>query len=129
MSRIYFCKMEFSLSKWNLLFQSTFFNKILSFFIKLHMCHCVIDTFYLLFFENLYRDFTLIAPLFSSSPIGAKLCSSNIHFVSRMPFSQKLRLLFGRHMNIDLCRLNGAVSQQLLDIGNIHLFLQQVGGH
>ena len=25
MSRIYFCKMEFSLSKWNLLFQSTFF--------------------------------------------------------------------------------------------------------
>ena len=28
MSRIYFCKMEFSLSKWNLLFQSTiFFNQ------------------------------------------------------------------------------------------------------
>ena len=39
------------------------------------MCHYVIDTFYLLFFENLYRDFTLIASL-----------------VSRMPFFQKLRL-------------------------------------
>ena len=39
------------------------------------MYHYVIDTFYLLFFENLYRDFTLIASL-----------------VSRMPFFQKLRL-------------------------------------
>lgn len=100
------------------------------FFMRLCRRHYVIDIFYL--FPNdetspeFYSYFTLppVSPL-----IRDNLCSADTHFISRMPLLQKLRLLFGRHVNIDLRRLNGAVSQQLLDIGNIHILLQQIGSH